>query len=74
MPLPSSDPLLRGLYLEREGRLSEALDAYRESARREPGVVATLVRLGLLLRQVGRDDEANEVFGRVLELRAVDAA
>jgi Flp pilus assembly protein TadD len=73
MPVPSPDPLLRGLHLEREGRLSEAVDAYRESARLEPEGVAALVRLGLVLRQMGRDDEANDVFGKVLELHTVDA-
>ena len=73
MTVLSTDPLLRGLHLEREGRLSEAVDAYRESARLEPEGVAALVRLGLVLRQMGRDDEANEVFGRVLERHTVDA-
>lgn len=73
MPHPSTDPLLRGLQLEREGRLSEAVDAYRESARQQPEGVTALVRLGLVLRQMGRDEEANEVFGKVLELHTVDA-
>ncbi|HET7291339.1 MAG TPA: tetratricopeptide repeat protein [Vicinamibacteria bacterium] len=73
MPVPSTDPLFRGLQLEREGRLSEAVDAYRESARLEPEGVTALVRLGLVLRQMGRDEEANDVFGKVLERHSVDA-
>ena len=70
MPGPSTDPLLRGLQFEREGRLSEAVVAYRESARAQPQAVAALVRLGTVLRQLGHDDEANAVFGRVLQLHA----
>jgi Flp pilus assembly protein TadD len=74
MPDPSPDPLLRGLQFERQGRLSEAVDAYRESARVQPEGVTALVRLGLVLRQMGHDEEANEVFGRVLAMHSgVDA-
>jgi Flp pilus assembly protein TadD len=68
MPEPSADPLRLGRQLEREGRLDEAADAYRESVRQQPGDITARIRLGLLLRQAGRDDEANAVFGEALQL------
>jgi Flp pilus assembly protein TadD len=66
------DSLLRGQRLEREGRLDAAADAYREGLRQQPGDVAARIRLGLVLRQLGRDDEANEVFREVLELHPAE--
>lgn len=66
------DTLLRGQQLEREGRLSDAAEAYREGLRQEPGDVAARVRLGLVLRHLGRDEEANEVFREVLELHPAE--
>jgi Flp pilus assembly protein TadD len=66
------DSLLRGQQLEREGRLADAADAYREGLLHEPGDVAARVRLGLVLRHMGRDEEANEVFREVLELHPTD--
>ncbi len=73
MPEPSADPLRLGQQLEREGRLDEAADAYREGVRQDPGDISTRIRLGLVLRQAGRDEEANEVFGAALALHvAVD--
>jgi Flp pilus assembly protein TadD len=68
-----SDPLVRGELLEREGRLKDAADAYREEARQKPGDVAARMRLGLVLRQLGEDEEANEVFRQVLDLHLADA-
>lgn len=68
MPEPSADPLRLGRRLEREGRLVEAAAAYREGVRQAPGDITARIRLGLLLRQAGQDEEANEVFGGALEL------
>jgi Flp pilus assembly protein TadD len=66
------DTLLRGQQLEREGRLDDAAEAYREGLRKEPGHVAVRVRLGLVLRHMGRDEEANDVFREVLELHPAE--
>lgn len=65
-------PLQRGLGLERKGRYSEAAEAYREAARLTPGDVNARMRLGLVLRVLGRDEEANEAFRVALDLRGVE--
>lgn len=74
MAEPSTGLLQRGQQFEREGRLGDAADAYRESLRHEPGDVTARVRLGLVLRHLGEDEEANEVFREVLALHLVDVA
>lgn len=66
------DSLLRGHQLEREGRLGDAAAAYRDGLQKQPGDVAARVRLGLVLRHLGRDEEANEVFREVLELHPAE--
>ena len=67
---PSSSPLSRGLALERAGRYSEAVAAYRQAAQVDPSDAEAQVHLGVVLRELGRDEEANEAFRAALELHA----
>jgi len=69
----SPSHLTRGLTLERDGRYAEAAVAYREAAELDPSDVGAQVRLGLVLRVLGRDEEANEAFRTALVLQAEDA-
>ena len=59
----------RGLVLERQGRNDEAAAAYAEAARLDPADVDAQVRLGLVLRDLGRDEEANRAFLMALDLK-----
>jgi Flp pilus assembly protein TadD len=59
----------RGLILERQGRNDEAAAAYAEAVRLDPGDVDAQVRLGLVLRDLGRDEEANRAFLTALDLK-----
>ena len=61
--------LRRGLNFERAGRYSEAATAYREAVAADPGALEARLRLGVVLRELGLDDEANGMF-----LSALDAA
>jgi Flp pilus assembly protein TadD len=70
IPEPSAAQLSRGLAAERAGRYAEAVEAYREAARLDPGDIDAQVRLGLVLRVLGRDEEANEAFRLALDMRA----
>lgn len=54
--------LARAFGLEKEHRLAEAVEAYREAVRREPEDLDIRMRLALVLRAVGRDGEANAAF------------
>jgi Flp pilus assembly protein TadD len=58
----------QGLSLERSGRYEQAVEAYSEAIRNHPFDVDALVHLGLLLRELGRDDEANRAFLTALDL------
>jgi Flp pilus assembly protein TadD len=58
----------RGKALERQGHNEEAAAAYAEATRLDPGDVDAQVRLGLVLRDLGRDEEANQAFQNALEL------
>lgn len=59
----------RGLILERQGRNDEAAAAYGEAVRLDPRDVDAQVRLGLVLRDLGRDEEANRAFLTALDLK-----
>ena len=54
--------LSRAFGLEKEHRLAEAVEAYREAVRREPEDLDIRMRLALVLRAAGRDGEANAAF------------
>lgn len=58
----------QGRSLELAGRMEEAVAVYREAVRRAPRNPLSHVRLGLALRGVGRDEEANRAFRQALEL------
>ena len=58
----------RALGFEREGRYEEAIEAYRATIRQDPGDVEAFIHLGVVLRQLGRDAEANEAFDSALGL------
>lgn len=73
LPQPSAVHLSRGLSAERAGRYGDAADAYREATRIDPGDLDALVRLGMVLRVLGRDEEANEAFRLALSIRAEHA-
>jgi Flp pilus assembly protein TadD len=67
---PPSDPLSRGEAFERAGRYAEAADAYLAAATLDPFDADARVRLGVVLRELGRDEEANEAFRAALALHA----
>ena len=58
----------RASALERDGRVGEALEAYLQAVRFDPHDPLHHVRLGLVLRGVGRDEEANRAFQAALDL------
>ena len=60
----------RGLSFERAGRYGEAADAYATAVRFDPDDADAHVKLGLILRELGRDDEANIAFLSALRLCA----
>ena len=70
LPHASAEHLSRGLSAERAGRYGEAAEAYQEAARLDPGDIDAQVRLGMVLRVLGRDEEANEAFRLALDIRA----
>jgi Flp pilus assembly protein TadD len=59
----------RGLSLERSGKYEQAVEAYGEAIRSQPFDVDALVHLGLILRELGRDEEANRVFLAALDVK-----
>lgn len=59
----------RGLALERAGQHVGAADAFGEAVRLDPNDPEAQTRLGLALRELGRDDEANRAFLAALRLR-----
>lgn len=61
----------KALELEKKGRYVDAVDEYREAVRLEPADADAFIRLGLLLRELGRDDEANKAFQSALAVNAV---
>src|SRR5262245_47933545 len=60
----------RAAALEACGRYEEAVDAYRETLRCDPDNADAQRRLGLLLRELGRDEEANQAFAAAQRLHS----
>jgi Flp pilus assembly protein TadD len=58
----------RAIGFEREGRYEEAIEAYRATIRQDPDDVEAYIHLGVVLRHLGRDAEANEAFDSALAL------
>jgi tetratricopeptide (TPR) repeat protein len=66
--------LILGELLRRQGRLDEAIDAYRETIRRHGTTVgAASYRLGMVLREAGRFGEALTTFRTILDRQPGDA-
>lgn len=60
--------LALGHALVAEGRLAEAVSAYREALRRDPGSAETMNFLGVALASLGRVDEAASLFEAAIRL------
>jgi Flp pilus assembly protein TadD len=61
--------LSRALALERTGHREEAAEAYGRAVRLNPDDPEAQTRLGIVLRELGRDEEANRAFQSALRLR-----
>jgi Flp pilus assembly protein TadD len=61
--------LSRAIALERSGHREEAAEAYGEAVHLNPDDPIAQTRLGLVLRELGRDEEANHAFLSALRLR-----
>lgn len=59
----------RALALERAGKALEAVAEYREALLVDASDADAQVHLGLLLRELGRDEDANRAFLAALELQ-----
>ena len=59
----------QGLALSKQGRWKEAVKAYQESLRINPGSVQTYLNLGFVYYELGYDREAQEAFGTASRLR-----
>jgi Flp pilus assembly protein TadD len=58
----------RGLSLERCGKYEQAAEAFSKAICNHPFDIDALVHLGLILRELGRDEEANRAFLSALDL------
>ena len=59
----------RALAAERAGHCEDAVHAYHEAIRINPFDVDAQIHLGLMLRELGRDEEANRAFLMALDLQ-----
>lgn len=71
---PAAAHRRRALALEFRGRYGEAVAAYHEALRCDPEDADALIRLGVLLRELGRDEEANQAFEAALTPRRPDGS
>ena len=60
----------KGLTLSKQGLWKEALAAYQESLRVNPGSAQTYLNLGFVYYELGYDREAQEAFGKASRLQA----
>jgi tetratricopeptide (TPR) repeat protein len=60
----------KGVALSKQGLWKEALAAYQESLRLNPGSVQTYLNLGFVYYELGYDREAQEAFGAASRLQA----
>jgi tetratricopeptide (TPR) repeat protein len=60
----------RGLVLAKKGLWTEALAAYKESARLNPNSAQTFLNLGFVYDELGYDQEAQKAFERASRLQA----
>ncbi len=64
------DNFRQGLMLSRQGRWKEAIAAYKESLRLNPGNAQTYLNLGFVYYELGYDREAQEAFDKASKLQA----
>jgi tetratricopeptide (TPR) repeat protein len=64
------DYFRQGLMLSRQGRWKEAIAAYKESLRLNPGNAQTYLNLGFVYYELGYDREAQEAFDKASKLQA----
>jgi tetratricopeptide (TPR) repeat protein len=60
----------QGLTLSRQGRWKEAIAAYKESLRLNPGNAQTYLNLGFVYYELGYDREAQGAFDKASKLQA----
>jgi tetratricopeptide (TPR) repeat protein len=70
---PRSEKVLAGVMFE-EGRLNEALSAYRELLEENPADGALLASIGAVLGEMGRFDEAEEYLDRAVEITPLNVS
>ena len=71
IPFYEGDEFFRkGLSLSKQGLWKEALVAYQESLRVNPGSAQTYLNLGFVFYELGYDREAQEAFGKASRLQA----
>jgi tetratricopeptide (TPR) repeat protein len=68
----AADANRRGVSLHRQGRVEEAVDAFREGIASQGGVAELHTNLGAALMQLGRFDDARAEYERVLEIQPDD--
>jgi tetratricopeptide (TPR) repeat protein len=70
-PQESGDEHFRkGVVLARQGRWKDALSAYKESLKLNPGNAQTYLNLGFVYYELGYDREAQEAFEKASKLQA----
>lgn len=65
---PGQEALDRGAEWYRNGRFSEAIGAFREATRLDPGLLKAWENLGWAHRRMGQDDEAIRIWETVLKI------
>jgi len=60
----------KGVTFSKQGLWKEALAAYQESLRVNPGSAQTYLNLGFVYYELGYDREAQEAFGTASRLQA----
>ena len=64
----------QGLKLSKQGLWMEAVAAYKESLRLDPGNAQTYLNLGFVYYELGYDREAQEAFKTASQLQARSCA
>jgi tetratricopeptide (TPR) repeat protein len=68
---PEGDEFFRkGLFFSKRGLWKEALAAYQESLRVNPGSAQAYLNLGFVYYELGYDREAQEAFNKASMLQA----
>lgn len=65
---PGQEALDRGVEWYRDGRFSDAMGAFHEATRRDPGLLKAWENLGWAYRRIGEDDQALGVWETVLKI------